>query len=292
MIKSMTGYGRSEVITDKSRIIVELKSVNNRYLDTNIKMPRYCLALEEKVRNLVSKVISRGKIDVNIIIEKYDDDTKAFELNSSIAKSYIDALLKLKDDFGLKDDISVATVARNNDIFYSKRKEEDLNDIWKMIEPVILSSCTDFISMRAREGERLYSDFLLRIDIVSDIVVKIEKRFPEVISEYRARLKNKLDEVLEGKDIDDSRILTEVAIFSDKIAIDEEMVRLKSHLIEFMDIIRQDEPVGRKLDFLMQEINREANTTGSKVTDYEVSKLVIELKSELEKLREQIQNIE
>lgn len=292
MLKSMTGYGRCELLNDGKKILAEVKSVNHRYSDYSIKVPRYYGFLEDKVRKKASEYISRGKVDIYIAIESYTDDGTEISLKEDYAKNYIDTLCTLRDKFGLKDDISVMSVARNQDIFNIERKQTDEELIWSITEPVLENALRDFSDMREREGGRIELDLKQRIEYMKALAKKIDERSPKTVEEYREKLYNKLKEILEDRDIDEVRILTEAAIFADKVAVNEEMVRLASHFQEFYNIISANEPAGRKLDFLVQEINREVNTTGSKANDIEIAKTVVELKGEIEKVREQIQNIE
>lgn len=292
MLKSMTGYGRNEAIVGGKKILCEVKSVNHRYSDYSIRVPKYYGFLEDSVRELASKYISRGKVDIYVVIESFEEADKKIIVNRELAKSYIDALTSLRDEFGLADDISVGSVARFSDIFISERKEEDEDEIRKNVNEVFLPALEAFSAMREREGERIREDLEARIEYMKKLAEKIDARSEETVSEYQEKLYAKIKAVLEDREIDDSRVLTEVAIFADKVAVNEEMVRLKSHFEEFYEICASGEPAGRKLDFLIQEINREINTTGSKAGDIEIAKIVVELKAEAEKLREQIQNIE
>lgn len=292
VLKSMTGYGRNEAIEGGKKILCEIKSVNHRYSDYSIKVPKYYGFLEDKVREFVSKHVSRGKIDVYIGIESYAEADKEIVVNKELAKSYIEALYSLRDEFNLRDDISVNSVSRYPDIFVQERKAEDEEEIWQNVKTVLEPALTSFTQMREREGERIQKDLEARVCYMKTLAAKIEERSPETVREYRERLYEKIKDVLENREIDDARVLTEVAIFADKVAVNEEMVRLSSHFEEFFGICKRGEPAGRKLDFLIQEINREINTTGSKASDIEIAKIVVDLKAETEKLREQIQNIE
>jgi len=292
MLKSMTGYGRNEAVSGGKKILCEIKSVNHRYSDYNIKVPKYYGFLEDKVREFASKYISRGKVDIYIATQSFEDSDKEIVANKELAKSYIEALKDLRDEFGLRDDISVMGVARYPDIFTVEKKEEDEEEIWQSVKAVLEPALESFTAMREREGERIQKDLEARIEYMKSLAKKIDERSPETVNEYRNRLYEKIKEVLDNRDIDDARVLTEVAIFADKVAVNEEMVRLASHFVEFYNICSSGEPAGRKLDFLIQEINREINTTGSKAGDIEIAKIVVELKAETEKLREQIQNIE
>lgn len=292
MLKSMTGYGRRETVTDGKKILVEIKSVNHRYSDYNIKVPRHLGYLEDKIRKCAADSVTRGKIDIYVNVDYFETSDKEITLNKELAKSYIDALYVLRDEFKLKDDITVTSVARNSEIFKSERVEEDEEALWHNVKDVLDGALSDFIAMRAREGERIEKDLCERIDYMRTLAETVDKRSPETVREYSDRLYEKIKEVLDGREIDEGRILTEVAIYADKVAVNEETVRLKSHFDEFDTIIRSGEPAGRRLDFLIQEINREVNTIGSKASDIEIAKTVVTLKGEIEKLREQIQNIE
>ncbi|HAL63130.1 MAG: YicC family protein [Firmicutes bacterium] len=292
MLKSMTGYGRKEEIADGKRILCEIKSVNHRYADYNIKVPRHYGFLEERVRNLVSGYIKRGKVDIYIAVEDFSESDKVITVNYDLAKNYYDALCDLRDKFGLKDDITTMGLSRYPDIFVATQKEEDEESVWETVKKVLIPTIESFVSMREREGERIEKDLKDRIEYMKILAQRIEKRSPLTVKEYSDKLYEKIKEVLSEKDVDDARVLTEVAVFADKVAVNEELVRLSSHFEEFYQIISVPEPAGRKLDFLIQEINREINTTGSKALDIEIAKTVVELKAETEKLREQIQNIE
>lgn len=292
MIKSMTGYGRAEKVKNGRKISVEIKAVNHRYSDYNIKVPRCFNFLEEHIREYISKSVSRGKLDIFVNIESYDTSDKQIILNTELAESYIKALRELRDKFGLKDDITVSSVASYTEIFKAEQAEEDREQVWKDVCEVLEEGVGAFVTMRKREGERIQRDMTERVEYMKTLVRDIEVRSPQTVEEYRIKLYNKLKDILEDKTIDESRILTEAAIFADKIAVNEETVRLGSHFDEFYNILNADEPAGRKLDFLIQEINREINTTGSKANDILIAKKVVELKAEAEKLREQVQNIE
>lgn len=292
MIKSMTGYGRCERVEGGKKILAEIKSVNHRYSDYSVKVPRYYGFLEEKVREYASRYITRGKVDIYINVESFDDTDKDIILNEALAEEYINALHTLRDRFGLTDDITVSSVARYSDIFKSERREEDEDALWKSVESVLAEAVDMFVKMREREGARINEDLVQRVKYMQTLAARVDERSPETVAEYKQRLYNKIKEVLDDRSIDEARVLTEVAIFADKVAVNEETVRLSSHFAEFFDILNKNEPAGRKLDFLIQEINREINTIGSKASDLEIAKIVVELKAELEKLREQIQNIE
>lgn len=292
MIKSMTGYGRNEAVIDGKKIYCEIKSVNHRYSDYSIKVPRNLGFLEDRIKKIASEKISRGKVDIYVGIEYCETSDRKIYLNTELAKEYLTALWQMRDELGLRDDISVMNVARLPDIFRAERLEEDEDKLWEAVSTVVRAALDEFTAMREREGERIEKDLTDRIEYMRSVAAKVEQRSPETVEEYKNRLYTKIKEVLDGKEVDEARVLTEVAIFADKVAVNEETVRLCSHFDEFYKIISSDEPAGRRLDFLIQEINREINTTGSKANDIEIARFVVELKGETEKLREQVQNIE
>lgn len=292
MIKSMTGYGRCEKILSGKKISAEIKSVNHRFSDYSVKVPRGMMFLEDKVRKKAAEYITRGKVDIFISIESYDDTDREIILNKSLAQGYIEAAKQLRDTFSLADDITTMGVCRFPDIFKAERKDEDEEQLWSDTCEVLAEALEAFSAMRAREGARIYQDLKARVDYMKSLAQEIDKNAPRVVADYQARLYERIKELLEGREIDDARVLTEVAIFADKVAINEETVRLASHFEEYYGLLDSDKPAGRQLDFLIQEINREINTIGSKANDLSISKMVVELKAELEKMREQIQNIE
>lgn len=292
MLKSMTGYGRSEAVTGAKKITVELKSVNHRFSDYNIKVPRQYGFLEERLRQKISKAVARGKIDVYVSIEFCGEADKVITVNNELAENYINAVGELCESFGLKNDLSASSIIGFSDIFRAETVREDEEELWTEVSAVADEAVAAFTSMREREGGRIEEDLRARVSYMRELAEAVDRRSPEVVAEYKEKLYAKIHELLEEKDIDDARVLTEVAIFADKVAVNEETVRLASHYDEFFAIMDGGEPAGRKLDFLIQEINREVNTIGSKANDLETAKLVVELKGEIEKLREQIQNIE
>lgn len=292
MLKSMTGYGRAEAIADTKKITVEIKSVNHRFSDYNIKVPRQYGFLEDRVRLAVSNAVARGKIDVFINIEAVGEADKIITVNKELARNYLDALSELCDELGIENDITVSRLSQFNDIFRSEPKRDDEEELWLEVENVLTEAISAFTAMREREGGRIESDLRARIGYMRSLAERVDERSPRIVAEYKAKLYSRIKELLADKDIDDARVLTEVAVFADKIAVNEETVRLSSHYDEFTEIMDSGKPAGRKLDFLIQEINREVNTIGSKASDIETAKLVVELKGEIEKLREQIQNIE
>ena len=293
MLRSMTAYGRNEQVIGTKEICVEIKSVNNRFLDCSIKIPRSYSYLEDKIKKeLNSRGISRGKVEISVSIT--DSESAVISVDSSYAKGYIDALHFLRDEFGLSDDISVMTVARNQEIFKVKRPEVNEEKEWNDLLSVLSPALDGFIAMREQEGYNLADDIRGKISLLRDLAKRVDEMSKDDIGSYRARLEAKLRQVLADNRVtaDENRILTECAIFADKVAVDEEIVRLNSHFGAFLDFINAKEAVGRKMDFLLQEMNRETNTIGSKCSNTEIARIVVEMKSELEKIREQIQNIE
>ena len=292
MVKSMTGYGRARQERNGRNITVEVRSVNNRYLDCTVKMPRAYIFAEDTMKALVQKYISRGKVDVFVTVDAVTADQTVVQVNEPLARSYYQALSRLREMFSLEDGLSAATLARFPDVLAVTKAEEDLEMISADICAVLEEALTAHRQMRSVEGEKLFSDIAGRADTIESVVAKVEERSPQTVSEYRARLEAKMREVLQSTTIDESRILTEAAIFADKIAVDEETVRLRSHLSQLRTMLSGDEPVGRKLDFLIQEVNRECNTIGSKCNDLTIARDVVNMKAEVEKIREQVQNIE
>ena len=293
MLRSMTAFGRSSLTLGEKDISVEIKSVNNRFLDCSVRLPRSLSYLEDKVKKeLTARGISRGKIEINITVA--GDRELEISLDKSFVSSYLKALYTLRDEFALSDDISVMTVARNNEVFTLKRPEQDEDREWQEVSAALSEAIDGFISMREREGANLAADILGKIEICRGYAKRIAALSEADIKGYRSRLEERLRQVLSDNrvTIDENRILTECAIFADRVAVDEELVRLESHFGAFTEFLEANEPVGRKMDFLLQEMNRETNTIGSKCSDTDIAKLVVEMKSELEKIREQIQNVE
>ncbi|WMJ22372.1 YicC/YloC family endoribonuclease [Paludicola sp. MB14-C6] len=292
MLKSMTGYGRSQQTIDGRDILVEIKAVNHRYFEFNTRIPRAYAYLEDKMKTLVSSSASRGKIDVSISIFTVEGKDAEVQINLELARGYVNALRSTKDELNLVDNLSLSSISRFSDIFLVSKTVEDEEVIWNEVKQVAQEALEKFIDMRVIEGERMHADIQSRLHIIEDYVTQIEELAPKTVSDYKDRLYAKLKEVLENKNIDEQRVLTEVALFAEKIAVDEETVRLRSHLKQFHNLIESKDSVGRKLDFLVQEVNREVNTIGSKCQDLAVTSIVVEMKSEIEKIREQIQNIE
>lgn len=292
MIKSMTGYGRHNCILNGRDISVEIKSVNHRFFEFSSRIPRNFAYLEPKVKTFVQSLVSRGKVDVSATIFNIEDSDTKVQINESLAREYVEELRKLGQNLDLHDDLSLSSISRFSDIFNVKKSEDDEEQVWEDVKQVLSVAVENFIQMRALEGQRLKKDVLERLHRIQEIVKLIEEKAPITVVNYRERITNKMMEVLNDRNIDEQRILLEAALYSEKIAVDEETVRLNSHLKQFKSLLEQENPVGRKLDFLVQELNRETNTIGSKAQDIEITGYVVEIKSEIEKIREQIQNIE
>lgn len=292
MIKSMTGFGRCLESVNGKTIIVEIKSVNHRYYEFSSRVPRSCGYLDEKLKTFIQGKVSRGKIDVGVSIQYDGVSDEKIEVNSEIAKGYISALRSANEELGLEDDLTLSRIMRLPDFFTVKKVEDDEETVWNEVRTIAEKALERFIAMREAEGEKMREDILSRLDYITELVEKIEKKSPETTEKYRKKLFDRISEVLKDTNVDEQRILTEAAIFSEKTAVDEETVRLRSHINQCRDMLSMNEAVGRKLDFLIQEFNREANTIGSKCQDIEITKVVVDLKSEIEKIREQVQNIE
>lgn len=292
MIKSMTGFGRGHEVLNGRDITVEIRAVNHRYYEFSSRIPRSLGFLEEKLKTLLNGRISRGKVEVSVLVYNVDAPDEKISINKEVVKDYIDALRSVKDEFSLNDDLSLSHVMRIPDAFTVVKEEADEEQIWADVKAVAEDALAKFISMREAEGERMKADLLSRLETIEGWVGIVEERSPIIVEEYRKKLFDKMTEVLNNANIDENRILLEAGIFSEKTAVDEETVRLRSHIAQFRTMLSGDEAVGRKLDFLVQEMNRETNTIGSKVQDIEVTKIVVDQKSEIEKIREQIQNIE
>ena len=292
MIKSMTGYGRALGEYPDRQITVEVRSVNNRYLDCGVRLPRLYGFAEDAVRQCVKQHISRGKVDVYVSVSLTGGGSETVCLNRSAVEGYLAAMRQIAADYGVRDDVAVSTLSRLPDVFSVEKPEEDEDLLKTQLLAVLDLALTKYDAMRAAEGEAMAKDLLAKADGIAEMVTAIETRSPATVTEYRERLYAKMQEVLASTAVDEARILTEAAIYADKVAVDEETVRLRSHLKQLRAMLGQSEPIGRKLDFLMQEINRETNTIGSKCSNLEISEIVVNLKAELEKIREQIQNIE
>lgn len=292
MIKSMTGFGRGSAANDGKEFLVEIKTVNHRYSDVFIKMPRSLSFLEDKVRETVSKSISRGKIDVYISFEDLGEDTKNVVLDEALAKAYIRTLQEVRDKYGLKDDIGVSLMTRIPDVLRVEKAEVDEGKIWSLLKAALDNALDALVNMRSKEGEGLKESLVEKAAYIENVLKDITARSPEVVKEYKQKLENRIKDILEQQTIDETRLATEVAIFADRCSIDEELVRLKSHISQLREALNIQQPIGRKLDFLIQEMNREVNTIGSKANDLVITRIVVDIKSEIEKIREQIQNIE
>ena len=285
MIKSMTGFGRSQRTVDGREITVEIKSVNHRYFEFSCRTTRGYGFLEEKLKSYISQRVARGKVDMFVSLSAPQDEQATVTVNHRLASGYISAMRELGKTYGLADDISITAVAGYPDIFTVSREPEDEEKVCSDVLSVVDEALEAFISMREAEGERLKADILARVETILSIVEKIEKRSPETVSEYEKRLKDKITETLGDRTIDEQRVLTEVAIFSDKVAVAEETVLLRSHMAQLKKSFESDMPAGRKTDFIIQEMNREANTIGSKVQDAEIAHMVVDIKAEIEKIR-------
>lgn len=288
----MTGYGREQSTVGARDILVEIRSVNHRYYEFSARTPRAYGYLDEKFKAFLGGSISRGKIEVNVSIYNNEGADVGVAVNLKTAQEYINALREANETLELDDDLRLSNIMRLPDVFTVSKTAEDEDEIWEAVKTVAACALEKFISMRETEGKKMKEDISSRLDFIEETVAKIEERSPQVTEQYRTRLYNKIKDLLEDRNVDEGRILTEAAIFSEKTAVDEETVRLKSHISQFRKLIESDEPVGKKLDFLVQEMNREVNTTGSKCQDIAITEMVVALKSEIEKIREQIQNIE
>lgn len=292
MIKSMTGFGRAEVMEGNRKFTVEMKSVNHRYLDINIKMPKKISFFESAVRNLLKEYIQRGKVDVFITYEDYNEDNFSLKYNEEAAKEYLGYLQKMSETFGLENDVKVSTLSRYPEVFTLEEQSVDEKELWAVLEKALRAASRQFVESRITEGENLQKDLIGKLDTMLTYVDFIEERSPQILKEYRARLEAKVAELLADTQLDENRIAAEVTIFADKICVDEETVRLRSHVEATKNTLSEGGSVGRKLDFIAQEMNREANTILSKANDLAISDTGINLKTDIEKVREQIQNIE
>ena len=292
MIKSMTGFGRCEVQKDSRKFTVELKSVNHRYLDVNIRMPKKLNFFETAIRNLLKSYANRGKVDIFITYEDLSQAQVAVKYNAVLAGEYLKYLKQMEEEFGLENDIRVSTLSRYPEVFTMEEQSEDEEELWNGLKEALVGAFGQFVRTRQTEGENLKRDILAKLDRLNELTAHIEERSPQIVSEYRAKLEEKMKELLADTQIEESRIAAEVILFADKVCTDEEVVRLKSHISHMRNTLDEKDEIGRKLDFIAQEMNREANTILSKANDIEVSDYAISLKTEIEKIREQIQNIE
>ena len=292
MIKSMTGFGRCEVAENNRKFTVEMKAVNHRYLDVNIKMPKTLNFFESAIRTDLKNYIARGKVDVFITYEDLSEHTSAVRYNRELAAEYLQYLRQMAEDFGLDDDVRVSTLSKYPEVFTMEEAGMDEDEIWKELQKAVAGAAKMFVESRIIEGEHLRDDLIEKLDHMLELVDFITERSPKIVEEYRRKLTDKVRDLLGDNTVDENRLLTEVTIFADKVCVDEELVRLKSHIETTRKALLEGGSIGRKLDFIAQEMNREANTTLSKSNDLEISNCAIELKTEIEKVREQIQNIE
>ena len=292
MMKSMTGFGRAELLDEEKKITVEMKSVNHRYLDINMRMPKKLSVFEAAIRTLLKEYIQRGKVDLFVTYEDYTQSRVSVKYNQEIAGQYLEYLRQIGDTFHLDSKISAAELSRYPEVFTMEEQDVDEDEMWNGLKEALDGACVQFVKARETEGEKLRDDLTGKLDAMKALVEKIEERSPQILSEYRANLEEKVRELLADTQIEESRIAAEVVIFADKICTDEELVRLKSHIDHMRATLLTGEGIGRKLDFIAQEMNREANTILSKANDLTVSNYGIDLKTEIEKVREQIQNIE
>lgn len=298
MLRSMTGYGRAQKIINGRDILVEVRSVNHRYYEYSSRIPRAYSYIDEKLKALLKSAISRGKAEVSVTINNIEGKDTVIAVNKDVAEGYVNALRSLNQQMGtdgecwLEDDIKLSKLLKMPDIFTIQKAPDDEEQVWADVDEVASEAIAKFVDMRTTEGERLFADVNSKADLILEMVGKVEELSPQTVENYRSRLYKKLSEVLESKNIDEQRILTEAAIFSEKIAVDEETVRLRSHIAQLKEMLVNEEAIGRKLDFIVQEMNREVNTIGSKAQDLNITKIVVDMKAEIEKIREQIQNIE
>ncbi|NLJ90943.1 MAG: YicC family protein [Clostridiales bacterium] len=292
MIKSMTGFGRSDQSSEERKLLVEIKSVNHRYCDINIRLPKKLLFLESKIRNLIKNYVDRGKIDVFITYEEYINSNIGIKYNEKLAHDYMEVFKRMEDGFNLENDIRVSTLARFPEVIILEEQTTNEDDLWPDLEKAIEAATIELVEARKIEGQNLLNDLISKLDLMDEYVSIIEEKAPEIVEEHYRNLKAKVEELLGDTKVEESILATEVATFADKVSVDEEIVRLKSHISNMRETLESEEGIGRKLDFIAQEMNREANTILSKVNDLEVTNVAIDLKTEVEKVREQIQNIE
>ena len=292
MIKSMTGYGSAKGTVEGLGITVELKSVNNRYLDASVRMPRSFLFAEDAVKSVVQKHISRGKVDVFVSVDSSAAGDMSVKVNEPLLRGYVEAIRHIAEEYSLPDDVTALSVSRFPDVLTVERRELDKDKAAAALSEITAKAVEEFNAMREREGERLRRDMLGKLETIEGLVSVVEERSPQTVKEYRERLEARLRDILADRSLDEQRVITEAAIFADQTAVDEETVRLRSHIAQFRTMLEEGSPIGRKMDFLVQEFNRESNTIGSKCSDASLAKVVVDLKSEIEKIREQLQNVE
>ena len=298
MAKSMTGYGRAQRLADGREVLVEIRAVNHRYYEFSARLPRTCMYLEDKLKALLSDYISRGKVEVSVSVNRPDGKDAQITVNRAVAMGYVNALRTMNGGVGeygtpwLDDDITLSSLLRMPDVFNVTKEQDDEDAVWAIVSETAGEALNSFLQMRETEGKRLTDDLTAKLGALETMLNEVEAIAPTMTESYRERLYTKLKELMGETGIDEQRILTEAAIFAEKTAVDEETVRLRSHITQFRELLQSEEPVGRKLDFLVQEMNREVNTTGSKAQDLRITRLVVDMKSEIEKIREQLQNIE
>lgn len=292
MLRSMTGFGRYELTDEKFKLSVEIKSVNHRYLDLSIKMPRCFNCFESAIRSQIKNDIQRGKVDMFISFEDYSQDRVSLKYNHLLAQEYMQYFKKMEEEFQIPNDITVSRLAGLPEIFSMEQQQTDEDELWQVLSEAIQKATEKFLHARELEGAQLRSDLIAKLDYLLSLTDKVEERSPQIVKEYRERLYERLTEVLESTGIDENRIMTEAALFADKVCVDEEIVRLKTHITHMREALSAGDSIGRKLDFLAQEMNREANTTLSKANDVLLADIAIDMKTEIEKIREQVQNIE
>ena len=293
MVKSMTSFGRARSEEGRNRLFsIEMKSVNHRYLDMNIRMPKSIFPLEEKIRKLISARLNRGKVDVYINLKNFSNGGEVATLNETLAKSYFECLNKIAEELSIENDVTTTKIARFPDVISIEEKEENIDEIFEEIKVLIEASLDKMVEMRVREGEKLKEDILGKLQVIEELVFNIEEIADLIPKQYKIKLEERIKELTKGIEIDENRIATEIAIFADKATVDEEIIRLRSHISQMRSTLNLDEPIGRKLDFIVQEMNREANTIASKSNDMKMTNIVIDIKNIIEKIREQVQNIE
>ena len=292
MVSSMTGYGRGETVKENISVVVELRSVNHRYFEFSCRVPRGYVFLEDKLKTFCQQRITRGKVDLFLTLDVTASDNVVVEINHSLASGYVNAIKELSETYEINDGLSAINLSRFPDLFTVKSQAIDEDTVWSVVEEATSVALDGFAAMRAKEGKKLYDDVKSRVETILEKVAFVEERSPETVKAYREKLETRIREMLADATVDEGRLLTETAIFADKVAVAEETVRLRSHIKQLMELLESDIAVGRKLDFIVQEMNREANTIGSKAQDIEIAHTVVDIKAEIEKIREQIQNIE
>lgn len=292
MIKSMTGFGRCEESNEEGKILVEMKSVNHRYCEINIRLPKKFLHFEPKIKNLIKQEVTRGKVDVYIKFLDYNSNSVRVKYNENLAQEYMDAFERMKERFHIDNNVGISSLASFPEVITLEEKTTEEDKIWDTIEEVVVSATKKLLETKSREGKNLQKDILLKLEEISNYLLFIEEKAPQIVEDHYNKLRGKVDDLLGDTQIEESIIATEVATFADKVCVDEEIVRLKSHISNMKDTIEEENGIGRKLDFITQEMNREANTILSKINDIEVASVAINLKTEVEKVREQIQNVE